>query len=106
MGEFAASHNHLIDSHEKMVIDIDNIKAKLIDLEDRFRRNNIKFKGIPEYISPSALTAYVQAILKQLLPTSSAMDFTIDRAHRIPRPRHLPETAPRDTLAHIYFYHI
>ncbi|CAH2294331.1 Hypothetical predicted protein [Pelobates cultripes] len=30
----------------------------------------------------------------------------IDRVHRLPRPRFLPETAPRDVLMRIHYYHI
>ncbi|CAH2294067.1 Hypothetical predicted protein [Pelobates cultripes] len=30
----------------------------------------------------------------------------VDRIHRLPRPRFLPETAPRDVLLRMHYYHI
>lgn len=42
MGEFAASHNILIDAHSEQDDEMEKLKAKLAEKEDRSRRNNVK----------------------------------------------------------------
>lgn len=37
--------------------------AKLADLEDRNQRNNMKLRGVPESISNSELTPYIQQLM-------------------------------------------
>lgn len=48
MGEFASHFNELVDVHSEHEEDVEWIKAKLADLEDRSRWNNLKIRGIPE----------------------------------------------------------
>lgn len=83
---------------------MEHLQYKIADLEDHSRRNNIKFRGIPESIPPNDLTNYMQCLMKALIPSLS--DIEVDRAHRIPKPKFLPDTAPRDTLARIHYYHV
>lgn len=56
MAEFSEAHNGLVDAHNHLEKDMTSLAAKLADLEDRNRRNNVKFRGIPEYVPPSELT--------------------------------------------------
>lgn len=44
--------------------------------------------------------------MKAFIPSLSDIELCIDRAHRIPKAKFLTETVPRDTLAHIHYYHV
>lgn len=106
MGEFSEAHNGLVDAHGTLEEEVSALTAKLADLEDRNRRNNVKFRGVPESVSPAELSSYVQQLLKAVLPTSTTHDLVIDRAHRLPKPKALPDSIPRDVIARIHFFHI
>lgn len=79
---------------------------KMVDIEDRARRNNIKFRGVPESIKPVELTAYLQKLMTTALPSLEPADIILDRAHRLPKPSFLSDQIPRDVIARIHFYHI
>lgn len=104
MGEFAGAINEVIDAHNEKDDEIPQLKSKMADLEDRSRRNNIKIRGIPETVKPPDLNAYFQNILQEMLPDATVTDLSIDRIHRLPKPKHLPDHLPRDTIARIHFY--
>lgn len=55
MGEFSEAHNGLVDAHGTLEEEMSALTAKLADLEDRNRRNNVKFRGVPESVSPALL---------------------------------------------------
>lgn len=106
MGEFSEAHNSLVDAHNNLEEDMATLANKLADLEDRNRRNNVKFRGVPESVPPSELTSYIQHLIKSVLPAVTTHDLIIDRAHRLPKPKGLPEATPRDVIARIHFYHV
>lgn len=106
MGEFTSTFNDLVDAHNERDDEIHAIKTKLADLEDRSRRNNVKIRGIPELIKPPDLKEYFTNIMKAALPEAPLEDLIIDRIHRLPRPRNIPDHLPRDTIVRIHFYHI
>lgn len=106
MAEFAKSHNTLIDSHSTMEEEVTRLSAKVLDLEDRSRRNNIRIRGVPESVLPESLRAYLTDLMAAILPTCNSLDLTIDRIHRIPKPKTIPPHLPRDTIARIHFFHI
>ncbi|KAG9488630.1 hypothetical protein GDO78_004919 [Eleutherodactylus coqui] len=56
--EFVVAHNSLMDTHNKVEYDIAAIKLKLAELEDRSRRNNIRFRNILEPIRGSQLREF------------------------------------------------
>lgn len=45
-------------------------------------------------------------MMSDLFPKIPHQELTIDRAHRLPKPLHIPEKLPRDVIARIHFYHI
>lgn len=104
--ECVSAHNVLVDSYQERDADIQRLKNKVTDLEDRSRRNNLKFRGIPETIIPPELSQYLLQLLKTLLPMENARDLVIDRAHHIAKPNSLPDSVLRDVLARIHFFHI
>ena len=50
MGEFASTINYLVDAQKENEDEMEGVKAKMADMEDRSRRNNMKIRGIPESI--------------------------------------------------------
>lgn len=106
MADLYTAHNDLVDAYTDQESEMQRLQNKIADLEDRSRRNNIKFRGIPESIPPNELTNFVQRLMKALIPSLTDIKLCVDRAHRTPKPKFLPDTAPRDTLARIHYYHV
>lgn len=63
MGEFSSAHNGLVDDLNQLD-ELELVKVKLGDLEDRNCRNNRKFIGIPESVTSFDLSLYLQQLLK------------------------------------------
>lgn len=59
MGDFAVAHNELVDAHNEAEDELLTIKSKLADLEDRSRRNNVKFRGVAETILSAELRNHI-----------------------------------------------
>lgn len=51
VGEYTKAHTELLDAHDHYTEEIQHNKLKLADLEDHFRYNKIKFRGIPESVT-------------------------------------------------------
>lgn len=102
--EYSSAYNELVDAHQAQTEEMERMSAKLADLEDRSRRNNIKVRGIPENILPSELTPFLQRLFTTLVPAFSPLELTIDRAHRLHKPLHIPADKPRDVLLRLHFF--
>lgn len=68
MGDFAVAHNELVDTHNETEDVLKAIKAKIADLEDRTRRNNVKFRGVAENILPAEPRNHIKQLIATLLP--------------------------------------
>ena len=69
-------------------LQIQDLGNKLDDLENRSRRNNLSFEGIPE--SPNETWQESESKIKHLISSHMpevGTDFVIKRAHRVGRPR-------------------
>lgn len=97
--------NDLVDAHDEREGENEWIKAKLADMEDRPRRNNLKIRGIPESVQQSDLSLYAATMFKSLLPSLTDLDVTIIRIHRLTKPSHLSDQIPRDVLLRLHFFH-
>lgn len=106
MCEFTSAHNEMVDSHFELEDEVKHLKTKIADLEDRARRNNVKFRGIPENVKPPELKRFIKDMIKKLLPTIPQQELEIDRAHRLPKPSHISEKLPRDVIARIHFFEV
>lgn len=104
MAEYCTAQNSIADQVNDHSEEISQLKMKIADLEDRSRRNNLKFRGIPENVSNNNLTHFIQEFIKTLLPLCSERDIEIDRAHRLPRPKSVDPALPRDVIARIHFF--
>lgn len=80
------------------------MKDKLADLEDRSKRNNLKIRGIPETVKVTQLPQFVQDMFLALAPALSALELTVDRVHRVPKPPFLADDVPRGVLLRLHFY--
>ncbi|CAH2251460.1 Hypothetical predicted protein [Pelobates cultripes] len=74
-------------------------------MEDRARRNNLRFREIPKSVSNAELHNYLLDLFQSLTPETHPDQLIIDRAHRLRRPKHLPTTAAQDVIARIHFFH-
>lgn len=75
------------------------LKAKIIDLEGRSRRNNIRILGLPENIEGSQPTVFFSQLLLDVLGTEVlASPPELDRAHRTLAARPGPQGRPRAVL--------
>lgn len=104
MGDFAVAHNELGDAHNEAEDVLTAIKSKLADVEDRSRRNNVKFRG--STIPPADLHNHIQQLIASLLPELLKWEIIVDRVHRLPKPPFLSEKVPQDVITHIHFYHV
>ncbi|XP_040190604.1 uncharacterized protein LOC120922368 [Rana temporaria] len=96
--------NNLVNAYRDQMDDADWMRAKIADLEDRSRRENIKLRGVPESIAQADLQKYAGDMIMVLLPDISPIERMIDRIHRIPKPKHLDASVPRDVLMKINFF--
>ncbi|KAJ1119442.1 hypothetical protein NDU88_007628 [Pleurodeles waltl] len=67
--------------------------SKLTDLEDRSRRNNIRFLGFPEGIEGTDILSYLRDTLPKLADTTFEPPLEFQRAHRLGLKRQNEKTA-------------
>ncbi|CAH2277000.1 Hypothetical predicted protein [Pelobates cultripes] len=77
--ELCAAHNDVVDKLQKLSEDNNTLQLKLADLEDRSRRQNVRFRGVPDDISHDALPAFILSICKTLAPDLPDSAWTFDR---------------------------
>lgn len=77
MEKFSTAHNGLVDAHNQLE-DIKSLSAKLADLEDRNKKNNLKLRGIPESVLNAELISYIKQLMKVLLKLIFKQDLIID----------------------------
>lgn len=102
MADFAKSHNLLIDSHTALEEEVHRLSNKVLDLEDRSRRNNIRLRGVPESITPDQLNQFLTDFMAIAMPHRSSQELLIDRIHRLPK--HLSPQTLRETIARIHLF--
>lgn len=74
------------------------------DLENRSRRQNLRFRGIPEATGQENLTETVRAIMHTLLDEDLPASLEFDRVHRALGPRLADVDRPRDVLCCLHRY--
>lgn len=79
--------------------EVEDLRDKLDDLENRSRRNNLRFVGVPEGKESGDMTPFIQKLLAAILDWDDTVQPPeIDRAHRAPTPRPNPGERPRVIL--------
>lgn len=78
----------------------DELEAKLVELEGRSRRENLRLHGIAEGSEESSpsLSAFIENLLREKLDIPTSLDLNIERAHRSLGPRAPPEAPPRSII--------
>lgn len=77
--------------------DVGQIWDKLEDMENRSRRNNVRFVGFPEGKEGGDVVRFLEELLPNLLNIEGRRE--IERAHRIASQRPTPGDRPRPILA-------
>ena len=88
---------------KEVKVQIEDVGNKLDDLENRSRRNNLRFEGIPE--SPNETWQESESKVKHLISSHMpevGTDFVIERAHRVGTPR--SDSKPRKIVARFLNY--
>ncbi|KAJ1124320.1 hypothetical protein NDU88_002781 [Pleurodeles waltl] len=75
------------------------LRSKLIDLEDRSRRNNILFLGFPEGIEGTDILSYLRDTLPKLADITFDPTLEFQRAHRLGLKRQNGKDRPRPIIA-------
>lgn len=71
---------------------------KLVDLESRSRRNNLRIYGVPEGKEGRSVSEFVTDLLNKQLKLPDGSELQIQRAHRALVPRPPPNKAPRSII--------
>ncbi|KAJ1190485.1 hypothetical protein NDU88_007223 [Pleurodeles waltl] len=75
------------------------LRSKLIDLEDRSRRHNIRFLGFPEGIEGTDILSYLRDTLPKLADITFDPPLEFQRAHRLGLKRQNGKDRPRPIIA-------
>ncbi|KAJ1217218.1 hypothetical protein NDU88_004813 [Pleurodeles waltl] len=75
------------------------LRSKLTDLEDRSRRNNVRFLGFPEGIEGTDILSYLRDTLPKLADITFDPPLEFQRAHRLGLKRQNGKDRPRPIIA-------
>ncbi|RXN21014.1 putative transposase element L1Md-A101/L1Md-A102/L1Md-A2 [Labeo rohita] len=85
--------------------DNERMRAKLDDLENHSRRNNVRIIGIPEQSEGTHPTTFMEELLLEVFGKESfAKPPVVDRAHRSLAPPPRPHQAPRPFIVQLHHY--
>ncbi len=62
---------------------LEQLTEKMMDMEDRSRRNNVRLVGLPEGAEGSDAAGFLRVNLSKWIPSLKDRDIEIDRAHRV-----------------------
>ncbi|CAH2326804.1 Hypothetical predicted protein [Pelobates cultripes] len=100
------AHNQAVDRIQALETQLAKYEVKLMPLEDRSRRSNQRLCGIPEEVLEADLPAFVNGFFKALLPDIPVDILLLDCLHRVPKPKHITASLPRDTLLKAHYFHV
>uniref|UniRef100_A0A3B3XUC2 L1 transposable element RRM domain-containing protein n=1 Tax=Poecilia mexicana TaxID=48701 RepID=A0A3B3XUC2_9TELE len=73
-------------------------QLKVLDLESRSRRSNVRVFGVPEGQEGNSTTQYIETLLRSQLQLPEDLDLKIQRAHRTLTSKPPPESPPRGII--------
>lgn len=83
------------------------LREKVIDLEARSRRQNIKIVGLPEKIENGHPTEFLTKFITDLLGTSNFLKpLEEDQAHRLGRQFSGEDSRPRVMIARVHHFEV
>ncbi len=62
---------------------MERLTEKMMDIEDRSRRNNVRLVGLPEGVEGSDVAGFLRVNLSKWIPSLKGHNIEIDRAHRV-----------------------
>ncbi|CAH2307566.1 Hypothetical predicted protein [Pelobates cultripes] len=66
--ELSSAQGDLTQQLKALQCQMEHMEARVVDQEDRARRNNLRLRGVPETILPDDLPIYVQGLLRAYAP--------------------------------------
>lgn len=96
----------LEQSHEVMTKEHKKMHEKCMDLENRSRRQNLRFVGVPEGVEAGNPIRFIKDLLLELFGADDLGDSSmiVDRAHRTLAPKPKPGERPRAIIARFHYY--
>lgn len=82
------------------------MRDKVVDLESRSRRNNIRIYGVPEGKEGASVTEFVNELFKSHLTLPDGVELQIQRAHRALIPKPAATSTPRSIIVNFLQFHI
>lgn len=74
------------------------LQIKVLDLESRSRRNNMRVFGVPEGQEGDSVTQFIEKLLRSQLQLPEDFNFKIQRAHRALASKPPPGASPRAVI--------
>ncbi len=62
---------------------LERLTEKMMDIEDRSRRNNVRLVGLPEGAEGSDVAGFLRVNLSKWIPSLKGRNIEIDQAHRV-----------------------
>ena len=91
----------------KMQTENHALRSKVIDLEARSRRQNIKIVGLPERIEKKRPVEFLEKFIPELLGAGNfSGQVVVDRAHRLGKQSAVEDARPRAMIARIHHFQI
>ncbi|XP_075447824.1 uncharacterized protein LOC142489990 [Ascaphus truei] len=81
---------------------INELRERQEDVDNRDRQNNIRLRGVPETVGDCE--DFVSRWLEHLCPDSPKDRLLMDRCHRALRSRPLQNEQPRDIIVRLHYY--
>lgn len=82
------------------------MRNKIVDLESRSRRNNIRIYGVPEEKEGSSVIEFVNELFKRYLTLHEGLELRIQRAHRALIPKPAAAASPRSIIVNFLEFHV
>ncbi|KAJ1163377.1 hypothetical protein NDU88_003835 [Pleurodeles waltl] len=79
-----------------------SLRAKVTDLPDRSRRDNVRFFGFPKHKEGSDIKTFLKSLLPDLFGIEFSPPPEFQRAHRIGPPHKATSDKPRPIIACFY----
>ncbi|KAJ1216919.1 hypothetical protein NDU88_004517 [Pleurodeles waltl] len=109
LGTITDDMNEVLGTHTMELADqerqLQAHEAKLADLEDRSRRNNVRILGLPEGTEATLVEQFLESCLVEILPRlGNDGKLPVDRAHRTLGGRLKPGSPPRLLIMWMLWY--
>ncbi|KAG8551096.1 hypothetical protein GDO81_018459 [Engystomops pustulosus] len=98
----AAHSAHLASQSSQL----QTLSDHLDDLENHGRRNNIRVRGLPESIEPSAIHSSLQGLFNLVLGVPADTPLELDHEHRSLGPKSPDPNRPRDIICRVHRYQL